>query len=203
MVNKFTLILVLLALVSISSSASAYSDDGPVVIVEYVSLDLPADDDLKGFRMMAGWTLESGFQIGANLTYYNLNRPSVDGVVQTLDCNRPEDRPFLAASQPYVLEPEFTYWGFGPMLGFDVELIDDWVGFEFMVTPIFPMTNGSAGWSIEIGAFAYLSLEGLTSDWLDLAFMGGIKFGHYDHECDCYRFEENRMMPGLGAMFQF
>ena len=34
---------------------------------------------------------------------------------------------------------------------------------------------------------------------LDLAFIGGGKFGHIAHEADRYEFEENRMMPSIGV----
>lgn len=89
------------------------------------------------------------------------------------------------------------------MLGFDVELISGWFGLEFLVAPTFPITNDSEGWAIELGGFAYLSLESLTDDALDLAFMVGGKFGHYSVEADRYMIEENRMMPTFGAMLQF
>lgn len=202
--RHFMLILALLSLFLFSLQALAEdADDGPVVIVEFASLNLDGDDDVKIFRMIPGYTFKSGIQVGANLAVFSLDRPSVKGVAYYEGCPQLPGDPFYQDQDTYTLEPAFSYWGFGPMLGLDVELIEGWIGLEFMVTPTFPITNDSSGWSIEVGGFAYFSLEGITDEWLDLAFMAGLKFGHYDVEADRTKIEENRMMPGFGAMLQF
>lgn len=78
--RKIAFILSLLGVLLLASQALAEDgDEGPVVIVEFTQLDLEKEDDLKLFRMMAGYTFEKGFQLGANLTYYSLDRPSVVG----------------------------------------------------------------------------------------------------------------------------
>jgi len=188
-----------------SSPGPFTSDHGPVIILEYTALDLSAhdDDDLKVFRIIPGYTLkDTGLQLGANLTYFSLDRPSVNGKVFTEDGCLPTDD--SSAQLPtYTLESDFSYWGGGPSIGLDVELIEDWIGLEFLVNFTFPFTNDSAGWAFEAGAFAYFSLQGLTNGYFDLALMGGGGFGHYDHEADRTRFKENLMMPKVGLMGQF
>lgn len=176
------------------------SDDGPVLMLEFTSLDLPEDDDMSIFRMIAGWTFDYGIQFGANLTFHNLDRPSVNGVVFV----KPPETPYpQEPEKTYTLDDSFVYWGFGPFLGFDVELIEGWLGLEFIVTPTFPVTNDSSGWSIEVSSYAYFSFEGMSDDWFDVALMGGLKYGHYDVEADRYQIEEDQMMPAVGVMVQF
>ncbi len=186
-----------------SSSGPFTSDHGPVIIFEYTALNLPGDDDLKIFRIIPGYTLkDSGIQLGANLTYFGLDRPSVNGKAFTEGGCTPSDD--SSAQLPtYTLKSNFNYWGGGPSIGLDVELIENWVGLEFLVNFTFPFTNSSAGWSFEASAFAYFSLQGLTNGYLDLALMAGGGFGHYDQEANRYAINQNMMMPAAGLMFQF
>ena len=184
------------------------SDYGPVLVLEYAAMDIRAEggeDDLSIFRIIPGYTFKDiGLQLGANLTYFNLDRPSVEGKVFTEDGCAPTPGDPLAEELPtYTLKPDFTYWGGGPSIALDVELVDDWLGMQFPVNFTFPFTNDSSGWSFDAGAYAYFSFQGLSNGYLDLALMGGGKFGHYDHTADKYEFVENRMMPSVAVMAQF
>ncbi|MBN2306634.1 hypothetical protein JXD20_01500 [Candidatus Peregrinibacteria bacterium] len=179
------------------------SDDGPVLILEATALGLPGPDNLSIFRMALGNTFRSGIQLGGHLTYSHLSRPSVDGVTFFEGCPQPSNHPFPEDRDSYMLDPDFSYWGVGPWLGYDLELINGWFGLEFTISPTFPITDDSSGWSIEFGAYPYISLEWLTADYVDLAVMLGMKFGHFDIEADRTHVEHNRMMVGGGIMLQF
>lgn len=193
--------LTLLVVLSFSQRTTAGdSDDGPVLITEFTYLDISDDDDMYVGRMVAGWALDVGIQFGANLAFYYLDRSSVNGVTYT----KPPVTPFPGESErTYTLDPEFTYWGFGPVLGYDLELVEEWFGLEFMVTLTFPVTNDASGLSIEVGSYAYLSSEWLTGKSFHFVLMGGGKYGHYDVDADRYPIEQDVIMPGLGVMLQF
>ncbi len=186
-----------------SSPGPFTSDYGPVIILEYTALNLSGDDDLKVFRIIPGYTLKDvGIQLGANLTYFGLDRPSVNGKIFTEGgCPSLDDS--SAQLPTYTLKSDFNYWGGGPSIGLDVELIEDWVGLEFLANFTFPFTNSSAGWSFEATAFAYFSLQGLTDGYADVALMGGGGFGHYNQEVDRFMINQNMMMPAAALMAQF
>ena len=179
------------------------SDDGPVFIAEFSPMNLGGGDKMSIFRMAPGYTFKSGFQLGANLARFSLDRPSVNGKIYLDGCEVPPGASIPDDAEPYTLSPEFAYWGFGPTLGYDAELINGWFGVEFMANLSFPITNNSSGWSLEISSYAYLSLEALTGNKVDLALMGGLKYGYFEVEADRYQIEERRMMPGFGVMLQF
>jgi hypothetical protein len=173
------------------------SDDGPVLIGEFVYLDLN-EDDLYITRGIVAYTLEVGLQFGAQVSTYYLDRPSVVGKDYALYCRVPDP-----TQGPIILDDEFFFWGVGPMAGFDLELVDGWFGFEFLFTPSFPITDDSSGWSIEAGVDAYFSFEGMSDDSFDFALMFGAKYGHYDIDADYYVILHDRVMPTFGIMGQF
>lgn len=167
-------------------SERVQDDDGPVFIGETAYLALDSGDYLLPIRGAIGYTFPFGLQLGGHLTGYYLNRPSVAEKPETM-----------------ALDDSFVFWGVGPMVGWDLELVEDWIGIELMALPSFPITNYSTGWSIEVAGNAYFSFEGVSSGSFDLALMGGIRFCHVDFEADGYAIERNQMMPGGGIMGQF
>ena len=203
---KFAIIAVsLLTVLLFSNPAKAGEGDvkGPAVMAEYLHLDLPGDDKVMGVRLHAGYQFKFGLRLSGQLSYWHLDRPSVDGVPQTEACPLPDDRPYKLAPSPYMLEPDFNYWGVGPSIGWDIPFVDGWFGMDVMATFSFPITNDSSGWAFEGGPNLYFSFAGMSDGEVPLYLMGGIKFGHYDQDCDCYEIRENRMMPGAALKYVF
>lgn len=171
----------------------ADEDDGAVVISEFSYLDLPGKDSAFIYRGILGYTFEVGFQIGAGLTGFHLDRP----------CAPYTDK--SAGSCPPSGEPAETSDFAGPtaMLGWDLELVQGWFGFEITAMGTFPVTAGARGWVVEGGASPYFSFEAVSKDKVDLAITSGVKYIHADIDVDQYELETDEIMPTWGVMYQF
>ncbi|MBU0705624.1 hypothetical protein KJ657_05370 [Patescibacteria group bacterium] len=196
--QKLITLLTLCLVFFVVRQARAGDDDGPVLMAEITGLDLPEEDDLFLFRGIVGYTFEPGVQIGGHFSYYRLDKPSVADQVTENACG------YLVVCPPgQEFQENFAFWGFGPMIGWNVEFVDDWFGTELATIFSFPVTTGSAGWSFEAGAYLYFSFKGMSDGDVPLYIMGGGHFGHFDFEIDHYDVEANEMMPVGAVMWQF
>jgi hypothetical protein len=177
---------------AVPESTSDSKDDGPLFMAEFSYLGLDDADYLLNIRGILGYSFDFGLQLGAHLTGSHLSKPSVAGQTRVND-----------KGETVPQEEGFLFWGVGPMLGFDIEFVEDWLGLELTAIPYFPITNDSKGCGIEAGAYGYFSFEAASKGAFDLALMFGIKFDHIDVTADQYSIKSNQMMPGGGLMLQF
>lgn len=177
-----------------SALADEHDDDGIFLMGEVAYLELPGDDYTIIYRGLVGYTFEVGFQLGGGLTGFYLKRPCApDPAAEPVGVCPASEEPSDSSS----------FAGPSPMAGWDIELVEDWLGLELTVIPTFPVTTGSKGWAIEAGANAYFSFEGASDGDFDLALMAGIKYGHFDIYADQYKLRRDEILPAAGLMGQF
>lgn len=193
MLRKLVQLLVLGFVSLFTLAAHAGDDDGGLLLMaEFSYLGLDGSDYLLNIRGIVGYTFDFGLQLGGHVGGNYLHRPSADGQTYVDD-----------SGETVPMDTGFLFWSVGPMAGFDIPLVKDWLGLELTVMPSFPITNKSKGFDIEAGAYAEFSFKGASKGKVGLALMGGIKFGHYDIEADQYSVKSNQMMPGGALAYQF